>query len=377
MIFPPNGCDFTFHLTAFFLFAGASATGIGILLLLAISFRFKLKQLLEKSLVLWKKQVKDDQNLEDLINQYGSLAPKRYKYSDIKKITASFKDELGKGAHGRVKGNLPNGHHVAVKILNVSKGNGEEFMNEVISISRTSHVNIVTLVGFCLEDHKRALVYEFMPNGSLEKFVCGRSPCNSGHLDWKKLYHIGLGIAQGLEYLHCGCNTRILHLDIKPHNILLDDEFCPKISDFGLAKLCKRKESVVSMIGARGTIGYMAPEVFNRYIGNVSFKSDVYSFGMLILKMVGIRKNNNVQVTYSSEIYFSQWIYECLETNNELELQGGMMEEAIEITRKMVLVGLWCIQIQPSQRPSMHKVVEMLEGNVALTIPPKPFLSSP
>ncbi|XAR55979.1 Glycerophosphodiester phosphodiesterase [Bertholletia excelsa] len=328
--------------------------------------------------LLWKK-IKNDQNLEDLINQYRSSTPKRYKYSEIKKITNSFKDELGKGGYGRVyKGILPNGHHVAVKILNAKKGNGKEFINEVVSISRTSHVNIVALVGFCQEGSERALVYEFMPNGSLEKFVCGQSPSNGGRLDWKQLYHIVLGIARGLEYLHSGCNTRILHLDIKPHNILLDNDFCPKISDFGLAKLCNTKESIISMTEAKGTIGYMAPEVFNRFVGRVSYKYDVYSFGMLILEMVGVRNNEKIQVTHSSEIYFPQWIYECLKADNGLGFQDGMVEEDTEITKKMVLVGLWCIQIEPSQRPPMHKVVEMLTGSAeALTIPPKQFLSSP
>ena len=120
------------------------------------------------------------------------------------------------------------------------------------------------------------------------------------------MHKIAIGIAQGLEYLHRGCTTRIFHFDIKPHNILLDEDFCPKISDFGLAKLCSNKESIVSMLHARGTIGYIAPEVFSRNFGRVSHKADVYSYGMLVLEMVWKRKTLDNQLrtlaTYISHI---------------------------------------------------------------------------
>ncbi|KAK8582838.1 hypothetical protein V6N13_069606 [Hibiscus sabdariffa] len=305
------------------------------------------------------------------------LAPKRYRYSDIKKIISSFQDKLGKGGYGDVyKGKLLDGRHVAVKILNKSKSNGEDFINEVASISRTSHVNIVTLLGFCIEGRHRALVYEFMPNGSLEKFIF-REKTDHRRLEWEKLYRIAVGIARGLDYLHRGCNTRILHFDIKPHNILLDDEFCPKISDFGLARSCQGNESFISMTGARGTIGYIAPEVFSRNFGRVSHKSDVYSYGMMILEMVGGRKNINVEVDRTSEIYFPDYIYSRIELDGELGLEGIENEDELEKARKMIIVSLWCIQTDPSNRPSMSRVVEMLEGTVdSLTIPPKPFLSS-
>ncbi|GKV23574.1 hypothetical protein SLEP1_g33284 [Rubroshorea leprosula] len=294
-------------------------------------------------------------------------------------MTNSYKEKLGQGGYGDVyKGKLPDGRFVAVKVLNPSKGNGEEFINEVVNISRTSHVNVVTLLGFCLEGEKRALIYEFMPNGSLEKFIFkeGTSEDNH-HLGWEQLYHIFVGIARGLEYLHRGCNTRILHLDIKPHNILLDKEFCPKISDFGLSKLCTRTDNIVSMMGPRGTIGYIAPEVFNRSFGVVSHKSDVYSYGMMILEMIGGKKSIQMEVGASSE-YFPDWIYKHLVLVDENELQGLRSKAETNIEKKMILVGLWCIQIKPSDRPSMNKVIEMLEGSVeALPIPPKPFLSSP
>ncbi|RWR72236.1 putative receptor-like protein kinase family [Cinnamomum micranthum f. kanehirae] len=326
-----------------------------------------------------KRTYVSDNKVEAFLKGYGSLASKRFRYSKLKKMTNSFKDKFGEGGYGGVfKGKLKDGRFVAVKVLNNSKGNGEEFINEVASIGRTSHVNIVTLLGFCYEGSKRALVYDFMSNGSLEKFIySNKSKGTKRILDWEKLFEIAVGIARGLEYLHRGCSTRILHFDIKPHNILLDDVFCPKISDFGLAKLCPKQESIISMQDARGTIGYTAPEVYCRNFGRVSHKSDVYSYGMMVLEMVGGRKNIDAGVENTSEIYFPHWIYNHIALENSSEVMGIVEEEKKEIVRKMVLVGLWCIQTDPTHRPSMSKVVEMLEGSVkSLEMPPKPFLSS-
>ncbi|KAI3818859.1 hypothetical protein L1987_12680 [Smallanthus sonchifolius] len=224
------------------------------------------------------------------------------------------------------------------------------------------------------------IVYEYMPNGSLEKFLHSHVGVEtSEHIGLKKLYEIALGIACGLDYLHRGCNTRILHLDIKPHNILLDEDFCPKIADFGLAKLYSRKESIVSMLEARGTIGYIAPEVYNKSFGGVSHKSDVYSYGMLLLEMVGGRKNADDGVGFgrSSEKYFPDWIYNRLH-KDEFLLDSVTTIKENDYARKMTIVGLWCIQSAPNQRPSINKVIEMLEGSMeALEVPPKPFFSSP
>ncbi|KAH7834436.1 hypothetical protein Vadar_015999 [Vaccinium darrowii] len=217
-----------------------------------------------------------------------------------------------------------------------------------------------------------------MCNGSLDKFIHDRGSLKYRQLGWDALYQITIGIAQGLEYLHRGCNTRILHFDIKPHNILLSEDFCPKISDFGLAKLCPQKESIISLFGARGTPGYIAPEVFSRNFGGVSHKSDVYSYGMMVLEMVGGKKNISVEVDHTSEIYFPHWVYNRLELDEELGLHGTTDDEANSSARKMIIVGLWCIQTDPSHRPSMSRVLDMLEGSSeSLLIPPKPFLSSP
>ena len=326
----------------------------------------------------WKGDAKNDEiNAEEFIKiNYGSIVLKRYTYSDVKKLTNSLKEKIGQGGYGGVyKGQLPDGRIVAVKVLKESKGNGEEFINEVASISRTSHVNVVSLLGFCYERNKRALVYEFMSNGSLDKFIYDKRNC---HLDMNTMFQIAVGIARGLEYLHRGCRTRILHFDIKPHNILLDEDLCPKISDFGLAKLCKIKESIVSMTGMRGTIGYIAPEVFNRNFGGVSHKSDVYSYGMLVLEMIGGRKNFDGGASHTSEIYFPHWAYSKLELDESFGALGEIMEGGEDTMKKMILVSLWCIQTNPSDRPSMSKVIEMLEGTLqSLQLPPKPFLDSP
>jgi serine/threonine protein kinase len=209
--------------------------------------------------------------MEEMLRRYGPLAPKRYRYSDLKKMTSSFKNKLGEGGYGTVyRGSLRDGCVVAVKLLQGSKGNVEEFLNEVISICRTSHVNIVSLLGFCLEGPKRALVYEYMANGSLDKYIYLES--SDLVVGWEKLQQIAVGIARGLEYLHQGCSARIIHFDIKPQNILLNQDFCPKIADFGLAKLCHLKDSILSIAEARGTIGFIAPEVFSRGFGVVSTK---------------------------------------------------------------------------------------------------------
>ncbi|GMY18424.1 LEAF RUST 10 DISEASE-RESISTANCE LOCUS RECEPTOR-LIKE PROTEIN KINASE-like 2.4 [Fagus crenata] len=350
--------------------------GIGVLVIIVCCFWRKFSSIT----IIWKKETLHHQSVEAFLKNHGPLVIRRYSYSDIKKMTNSFKNKLGQGGYGGVyKGKLQDGCFVAVKVLKELKGDGEEFINEVASISRTSHVNIVTLKGFSFEGSNRALIYEFLHNGSLEKFIYIGNASNFDHqLGWETLYKIAIGIAQGLEYLHRGCNTRILHFDIKPHNILLDENFCPKISNFGLAKICPREKSIIAMVGARETIGYIAPEVFSRSFGGVSHKSDVYSYGMMVLEMVGGRKNIDVSVDCTSEIYFPHWIYKRLELDEELGLQDLLNEADQEGVRKMILVSLWCIQTEPSNRPPMSRVVEMLEGSLdSLQIPPKPFLSSP
>ncbi|KAK9677284.1 hypothetical protein RND81_11G133200 [Saponaria officinalis] len=362
------------------IFVGSACLALGISMLLLVKLcRLRKRRPTRKFAVFWKSEAAKCRNVDTFLQIYGSFALTRYTYANIKKMIDEFKDKLGEGGYATVyKGKLLSGRHVAVKVLKLSKGDGEDFLNEVASISRTNHVNIVTLLGFCYEGNKRALIYEFLSNGSLEKFTFHGTRDRIQSLPWETLFNIAIGIARGLDYLHRGCNARILHFDIKPHNILLDEEFCPKISDFGLARLCPLQESTISMLEARGTIGYIAPEVFCRTVGGVSHKSDVYSFGMMVLDMVCGRKNLSADLQRSSEVYFLQWIYNRLELEEEASFQGTITDEEKVVQRKMILVSLWCIQTYPSKRPSMSTVVEMLQGCVeSIQMPPKPNLSSP
>lgn len=307
------------------------------------------------------------------MNDYKAMKPTRYSYVDIKKITNHFSEKLGQGGFGSVyKGQITDEIVVAVKVLNVdSKSNGDDFINEVRTIGRIHHVNVVRLVGYCADGCNRALVYEFQPNDSLQKFTYSATNHKNNFLGWEKMQEIALGIAKGIEYLHQGCAQQILHFDIKPHNILLDQNFNPKIADFGLAKLCSKDQSIVSMTMARGTIGYIAPEVFSRNFGKVSSKSDVYSFGMLLLEMVGAR--NNEAAEKSSDTYFPEWIYRRLEGGGEVAIQILEKEEDTNIARKLTIVGLWCIGWHPVDRPSMNLVIQMLEKPDCPAMPPNPF----
>ncbi|KAL6132476.1 hypothetical protein ACLB2K_064719 [Fragaria x ananassa] len=321
-------------------------------------------------------QEKENQiKIEKFLDDHKSHVPARYSYADIKKMTNGFRKKLGDGGFGSVfSGKLPsNGVPVAIKVLKDSKGNGDDFVNEVGTIGRIHHVNVVRLLGFSAQEGKRALIYEDMPNSSLEKFITSKD--NNASFDWMKLRNIITGIAKGIEYLHQGCDQRILHFDIKPHNILLDHDFNPKISDFGLAKLCSKEDSLISMTAARGTIGYIAPEVFNGNFGTVSYKSDVYSFGMLVLEVIGARKETAL-TSSNSEVYLPELIYKSLIRGEELNLELAGDGDA-QIAKRLAIVALWCIQWYPVNRPSMKGVVRMLEGaSESLIMPPNPFAST-
>ncbi|KAK9912533.1 hypothetical protein M0R45_036395 [Rubus argutus] len=241
--------------------------------------------------------------IEEFLQSHNNLMPIRYSYSNIKKMTKGFKDKLGEGGYGSVyKGKLRSGHLVAVKMLGKSKANGQDFIKEVATMGRIHHVNVVQLIGYCVEGSKRALVYEFMSNGSLDKHIFPKEGLVS--LRCKEAFEISLGVAHGIDYLHQGCEMKILHFDIKPHNILLDENFVPKISDFGLARLCPLDDNSLTMTAVRGTIGYIAPELFYKNIGGVSNKADIYSFRMLLMEIAGKRKNLNAFAENSSQIYF-------------------------------------------------------------------------
>ncbi|VAH55218.1 unnamed protein product [Triticum turgidum subsp. durum] len=348
--------------------ASSVAAFVALSLMLATTLYLSLKSRYDEEI---------NRKVEMFLKAYGTSKPTRYTFPEVKKIARRFKDKLGQGGFGSVyKGELPNGVPVAVKMLESSTGEGEEFINEVATIGLIHHTNIVRLLGFCSEGMRRALIYEFMPNESLEKYIFSHvSGISQQLLAPNKMLDIALGIARGMEYLHQGCNQRILHFDIKPHNILLDYNFNPKISDFGLAKLCARDQSIITLTAARGTMGYIAPELYSPNFGGVSYKSDVYSFGMLVLEMVSGRRNSDPSVEKQDEVYLPEWIYEKVISGQEWELTLEMTAEDKEKMRQLTIVALWCIQWNPKNRPSMTKVVNMLTGRLQnLQIPPKPFV---
>ncbi|XP_031500649.1 rust resistance kinase Lr10-like [Nymphaea colorata] len=309
--------------------------------------------------------------LEKFLSDYKSLTATRYTYNEVKRMTNNFKHKLGQGGYGSVfKGDLTNGTPVAVKLMEKSYNDGQEFINEVATIGRIHHVNVIRLLGFCIQGSRRALIYEFMANGSLEKFICSDENNGCKRLIGERLYHVALGIARGIEYLHQGCDRRIIHFDIKPNNILLDHEFAPKVSDFGLAKWYRKGQSVVTITEGRGTIGYIAPEIFYGNSRCVSNKSDVYSFGMLLLAVVGLKDKLGPTATNSSQDYFPQMIYESLGRKKQPEEIG----EGEDTVRKITTVALWCIQWNPMHRPSMDEVIRMFESDISsLIMPPNNF----
>ncbi|XP_014503161.1 rust resistance kinase Lr10-like [Vigna radiata var. radiata] len=321
----------------------------------------------------YEKRGEDQTRIEKFLEDYRAMKPTRFTYADIKRITNGFSESLGEGSHGAVfKGMLSREILVAVKILKDTVGDGKDFINEVRAIGKIHHVHIVRLLGFCADEFHRALVYDFFPNGSLQRFL---APADNKDvfLGWEKLQQIALGVGRGIEYLHLGCDHRILHFDINPHNVLLDNLFVPKITDFGLAKLCPKNQSTVSMTAARGTLGYIAPEVFSRNFGNVSYKSDIYSYGMLLLEMVGGRKNTYVSVEDRFQVLYPEWIHNLVEGK---DVQISLEDDAdAKIIKKLAIVGLWCIQWNPADRPSMKTVVQMLEGDdgCELVAHPSPF----
>jgi len=323
----------------------------------------------------FRKKEEDQVRVDKFLEDYRAQQPARFSYADIKRITNGFKEKLGEGAHGKVfKGKLSNEILVAVKMLNNTEGDGKEFISEVGIMGKIHHINVVRLLGFCAEGIHCVLVYNLFSKGSLQSFIF--PPDDEDHfIGWEKLHQIGIGIARGIQYLHEGCNHPILHFDINPHNVLLDDRFTPKISDFGLAKLCSKNHSVVSMTAARGTLGYMAPEVLSRNFGNVSLKSDIYSYGMLLLEMVGGRKNIDIRSQETLHVLYPEWIHHLLEGDIHIHIED---ECDLKIAKKLAIVGLWCIQWHPGDRPSIKSVIQMLETveDSQLTVPPNPFHST-
>ncbi|XP_057773950.1 G-type lectin S-receptor-like serine/threonine-protein kinase At1g34300 [Salvia miltiorrhiza] len=306
--------------------------------------------------------------------------PKRFTYAELKDATNNFSNPIGKGGFGIVyMGKLSDGRVVAVKTLKNIGGGDADFWAEVTIIARMHHLNLVRLWGFCAEKGSRILVYEYVPNGSLDEFLFQseedeRKPI----LDWDIRYRIALGVARAIAYLHEECLEWVLHCDIKPENILLGDDFCPKVSDFGLAKL-KKKEDMISMSRVRGTPGYMAPEWTRPE--QITSKADVYSYGLVLLEMVsGARNFAQLDSKVESDQWFLPgWAYEKVfkEMNVEEVLDQRIKHSYdsrahFDMVNRMVKTAMWCLQERPEIRPSMGKVAKMLEGTVEITPPTKP-----
>lgn len=296
-----------------------------------------------------------------------------FTYKDLEEATNGFKEELGKGSFGTVyKGAvLVSGYtkHVAVKKLDKLVREGErEFKTEMTVIGQTHHKNLVRLLGYCDEGEHRLLVYEFMYNGSLSSFLFGVI-----RPSWEQRMKIASGIARGLMYLHEECSTQIIHCDIKPQNILLDDSFTAKISDFGLAKLLMSHQTQ-TLTGIRGTKGYVAPEWFRNT--PVTVKVDVYSFGVMLLEIICCRRC--VEIEMERAAILTEWAYECY-GKGKVERLVENDEEALSDLKKvekLVTVAIWCVQDMPLLRPSMREVSNMLEGILEVSAPPCPFLYS-
>ncbi|KAH9554680.1 hypothetical protein CY35_08G076000 [Sphagnum magellanicum] len=296
------------------------------------------------------------------------VQPTLYAYNDIKIATRDFHPDMkiGQGSFGIVyKGTLQDGGEVAVKhLLTNSQQSIDEFLNEVVLITNVKHKNLVKLKGCCLMGgggaNKRFLVYEFVDNNNLAETIFE----NKGrhNVDWPLRKNICLGVARGLNYLHEDAQPRIIHRDIKAPNILLDKHFNAKIADFGLARLFPDTSTHISTFHIAGTMGYVAPEYASR--GQLSEKVDVFSFGVLVLEIVSGRKNIEPNLN-EDQAYLLEWVWKLYEEAKLLEIVDPKMnthnheKDIIHV----INIGLLCVQSTASKRPSMARIVAMLQGD--------------
>ncbi|GLJ28331.1 hypothetical protein SUGI_0556740 [Cryptomeria japonica] len=294
-----------------------------------------------------------------------------FTFRKLRVATRNFRHKLGSGSFGSVfKGTLADKTLIAVKKLEGLAGTEKQFRAEISTIGEIQHVNLVRLLGFCAEGSQRLLVYEYMPNSSLDSFLLsgtdGEKQVKS--LSWKTRFQIALGTARGLAYLHEGCRDRIIHCDIKPENILLDAEFCPKLADFGLAKLIGRNFSRV-LTTTRGTIGYLAPEWISGL--PITPKADVYSFGITLLEIISGRRNMDLNANNSSSYFFPPWAADQFHKGNLMAIVDGRIsgEADVEEVRRAVTASISCIQRDESARPTMAQVVQLLLGTVETSAP--------
>ncbi|KAI5079083.1 hypothetical protein GOP47_0006754 [Adiantum capillus-veneris] len=334
-------------------------------------------------------QAKEEEELHDILPHL----PTRFSFKELQEETNRFSKLLGSGACGSVyEGTLLDGRKVAVKVLEgflQRAHQAKDFLAEIATVEHTGHHNIVRLVGFWLQGSHRILIYQFMVRGSLDRWIFG-PPADGSHasaLDWRQRYNVALGVAQGLDYLHEGCEQPILHSDIKPQNILLSEQFVAKISDFGMSRLMQRDMHSCVMAGVRGTPGYIAPECFLH--GSVSKKSDIYSLGIVMLEIVAGRKvlefsrlNTTAIAALSADgssaeeaWHLPSWAEKKWEQGCLMDIVDPvLLEESVTCSnvsaygfdkveaQRLLYIALWCIQEEPAQRPHASRVVKWLEG---------------
>ncbi|XP_021894435.1 putative receptor-like protein kinase At4g00960 isoform X2 [Carica papaya] len=297
----------------------------------------------------------------------------QYDFDTIQSATDNFSEtnKLGEGGFGSVyKGQLPNGQKIAVKRLSVGSGQGDlEFKNEVLLVAKLQHRNLVRLLGFCLERSERILIYEFMPNASLDYFLF--HPTKRERLDWDNRYKIIGGIARGLLYLHEDSRLRIIHRDLKASNVLLDAEMLPKIADFGMARMSELDETQGNTSRIVGTYGYMAPEYAMH--GQFSVKSDVYSFGVLVLEIVSGQKNSCFRVGENvGDLLSYAWRNWREGTAADL-IDPAVRDGPRNDVMRCIHIGLLCVQENVADRPTMASVVLMLNSySLTLPVPSQP-----
>jgi hypothetical protein len=307
--------------------------------------------------------------------------PRRFSLEALSAATDGFQYVVGQGSSGTVfKGILDDGTPVAVKRIDGSAHVDKEFRSEVSAIGSLQHVSLVRLLGFCLvRNGPRFLVYEYMDNGSLDRWIFPQARHGGGAggrcLTWLQRYQVAVDVARALAYLHHDCRAKVVHLDVKPENILLDDRLRGMLSDFGLSTLMGKEQSRV-VTTVRGTTGYLAPEWL---LGaGVTEKSDVYSYGMVLMEMLGGRRNLQAEPGPSGSrrwSYFPKLVADRAREGRVAEvldrrLASSAGDEAS--VRRLAHVALWCAQEKPGARPTMARVVEMLEARGGASVEPPP-----
>ncbi|CAK9204830.1 unnamed protein product, partial [Sphagnum troendelagicum] len=319
-------------------------------------------------IILWKYRA-NALALREIQQEFAKqqVQPTLYSYNVLSRATGDFHQDnkLGEGGFGVVyKGLLLDGTTVAVKLLTTKSHQGiDDFLNEVVSITGVRHKNLVKLKGCCLHRTQRLLVYEYVDNKNLAEALWGSKMEDNIFLDWPTRFHIFVGIARGLVYLHEDLQPCIIHRDIKASNILLDNNLNAKIADFGLARLFSNDQSQL-FTQIAGTIGYMSPEYAT--LGQLSTKVDVYSFGILLLEIISGRKA--ILQNATSNVYLVEWAWSLHKTNMLISLVDQKLHNTIvesEIQR-VINVALLCVQVETTKRPIMSEVLSMLQGEMDL-----------